>query len=202
MICIKKCGLVILLTSIIYIVILDFLSNNNQVSKVEYIPKYQELYNELKNDYELMQEYYSFTPAEIINISFNKLNNIFLINKGLEDGISEKSFVVNNEGLVGEVVKTFKNYSVIRLIYSSKTKVAIETNDCYGTLNVKNKNMIINDLINCENVKTGDPVFTSKYNYSSSNILIGYISKVLNGTIYIKSVINPYKLKYVGVIND
>ena len=61
---------------------------------------------------------------------------------------------------------------------------------------------VIDDLINCGEVAIGDAIFTSKYNYSSSNILIGTIKNFSSTKIFVKPSVNKYKINYVGVIND
>ena len=165
-------------------------------------PKYKDLYDEIKNNYDLIKENYTFIPGEIINLSLNKINNLIIINKGSNDGVKENSFVVNSNGLVGQIKKVYKNISIARLILSNKTSIAVEINECFGTLNVKNNNYYIDDLINCNNVEKNDTVFTSKYNYSSSNIPIGKVVNIRKNKIYIKYNMNPYKLRYIGVIND
>ncbi|MBR5662725.1 MAG: hypothetical protein IKX00_03610 [Bacilli bacterium] len=168
----------------------------------KYIPNYYEKYNDIVNTYDLINENYNFIPAEVINLSILKIGNLFLINKGLDDNVIQNSYVVDSSGLVGIVKKVFSNYSVVELKSSNNLKIAVDINDCYGTLiNYHNKSFI-SDLINCSNVNKGDPVFTSKYSISSSNILVGYVEKVNNDKIYIKYVSNPYKTKYVAVIYD
>jgi len=181
---------------------ISFTKNNFQKLAKNSIPKYEKEYREIKNTYDLLKENYTFTPAEIINLSIKKLNNLITINKGSNDGIKELSFVVNNDGLVGETIKVFKDFSIVRLIYSNKTNIAVEINECFGTLRVKNNKYYINDLINCSNVEKNDVVFTSKYNYSSSNIPVGKVKKIEKGKIYITFNVNPYKIRYLGVIND
>ena len=179
-----------------------FSSANMKKIYKDNIPSYEEKYNALKENYELLKENYDFIPAEIINLSVKKINNLFLINKGSNSRIKENSFVVNEDGLVGEIVKVYKKYSIARLITSNNTNISVEINDCYGTLKVKNNKYYVSDLINCGNVKKNDPVFTSKYNYSSSNILIGKINDIRDDKLYINYSFNPYKVRYVGVIND
>ena len=165
--------------------------------------EYKKLYEELKEDYDLTKESApNFIYAEVINLSLSKINNLILINKGSLDGVKEESFVVNKDGLIGIVKKVYNQSSVVRLITSPETTVAVETNECFGSLKVKNNNYIISDLINCEEIDINDSVFTSKYNYSSSNILIGTIKKIKDGKIYIKYAMNPYKIRFVGVISD
>lgn len=181
---------------------ISFTKNNFQKLTKNSIPKYEKEYKEIKNTYDLLKENYTFTPAEIINLSIKKLNNLIIINKGSNDGIKELSFVVNSDGLVGETIKVFKDFSIIRLIYSNKTNIAVEINECFGTLRVKNNKYYISDLINCSNVEKNDAVFTSKYNYSSSNIPVGKVKEIEKDKIYITFNVNPYKIRYLGVIND
>ena len=192
----------IVLILCIFMYKISFTKNNFQELTKNSIPKYEKEYKEIKNTYDLLKENYTFTPAEIINLSIKKLNNLIIINKGSNDGIKELSFVVNSDGLVGETIKVFKDFSIVRLIYSNKTNIAVEINECFGTLRVKNNKYYINDLINCSNVEKNDAVFTSKYNYSSSNIPVGKVKEIEKEKIYITFNVNPYKIRYLGVIND
>ena len=192
----------IVLILCIFMYKISFTKNNFQKLTKNSMPKYEKEYKEIKNTYDLLRENYTFTPAEIINLSIKKLNNLVIINKGSNDGIKELSFVVNSDGLVGETIKVFKDFSIVRLIYSNKTNIAVEINECFGTLRVKNNKYYINDLINCSNVEKNDAVFTSKYNYSSSNIPVGKVKEIEKEKIYITFNVNPYKIRYLGVIND
>ena len=192
----------IVLILCIFMYKISFTKNNFQKLTKNSIPKYEKEYKEIKNTYDLLKENYTFTPAEIINLSIKKLNNLIIINKGSNDGIKELSFVVNSDGLVGETIKVFKDFSIVRLIYSNKTNIAVEINECFGTLRVKNNKCYINDLNNCSNVEKNDAVFTSKYNYSSSNIPVGKVKEMEKDKIYITFNVNPYKIRYLGVIND
>lgn len=200
----KKYKFILLLLAFIIIVLQIFLLCNNDYKSSayqKYIPKFEDNINDILNNYEIINQYYDYIPAKIINRS-GLIKNLFLLNKGQKDGINEGSFVVNDLGLIGEVVKTFNHFSVIRLIFSNETKLAIESNGCYGTLHAENGKLIINDIINCDDINKNDAVFTSKYNYSSSNILIGYVKSISNNKILIEPAINKYKINYVGVIND
>ena len=169
---------------------------------INYVPDYQKKYNDLLETYDLIRENYNFIPAQVTNLSNLKLTNLFYINKGKNNDIIENSYVVNEKGLVGVVKKVFNSFSVVKLISSVDLSIPVEVNDCYGTLKNSVKNSYINDLINCSDVKIGDPVFTSKYSISSSNIYIGKVKNIKNNKLYIDYGFNPYKIKYVGVIYD
>ena len=178
--------------------------NNSYYNKLydKYIPDYKLKYDELLDSYDLLKETYTFIPVEVINSSFLNTNGLIIINKGKNSNIQNHSYVVDKDGLVGIVRKVFNNYSVVSLKTSNNISIPIEIDDCYGTLRNKNNKGYVNDLINCDSVKINDPVFTSKYSVSSSNILVGYVKKIESGKIYVDYVSNPYKLKFVGVIYD
>ena len=191
---------------ILLLIILYFLNFNERFNskcnyndlKLIYTPNYKEKYDELLSNYELINENYTFIPAQITNPLNMKIHKIFYLNKGSKDKVLNNSFIVNEEGLVGIVKKVFDNYSVAELISSSKTNIPVEINECYGTLNKG----FISDLINCDDVNINDPIFSSKYSKSSSNILIGYVKKIDKNKIYVRYSVNPYKLKYFGIIYD
>jgi len=198
-----KILLTIILISIIYIFKANiYLGNNLEIDKNILNLDYKKRYDEIKKNYDLLKEEFNFIPAQVTNLSINKINNLFMINKGTIDGVTNNSFVINSEGLVGIIKKSFKKKSLVELVTSGNIKLSIETNECYGTLIYKNKHGIIRDLVNCSGVSIGDNVYTSKYNYSDANILIGKIIKIEKDKLYIKYEINPYKIKYVGVISD
>ena len=164
----------------------------------KYTPDYKEKYENLLDTYELIKDKYVFIPSQIIGFSNYKVNNIFYLNSGLNNGVKENSYVVSEDGLVGIVSKSYKTYSVAQLISSENINIAVEINGCYGSLNKQ----LISDLINCDDININDPVFTSKYSISSSNILVGYIDKIKDDKILIRYAYNPYKIRYVGIVYD
>lgn len=198
---IKKLILTICLVLFLFTIKINFGCSNYNNLYYKYIPNYNDKYQDLLKQYELINENYNFISAEIIDLSVLKIGDLFLVNKGLNDNVLENSYVVDEDGLVGVIKKVFNNYSVVQLKSSPNLKIAVEINDCYGTL-INNKSSYINDLINCDNINVNDPVFTSKYSISSSNILVGYVKKVKDNKIYIKYNSNPYKSKFVGIIYD
>ena len=166
------------------------------------LPKYEKLYHEIKNEYDLLSDKYDFIPAEVIHQNMNHINNIFIINQGKKHNIREKSFVINDKGLIGVVLKTFNDISIVKTIDSANTNISVEVDECYGTLKSIRGKLVIDDILKCPNVLLGDPVFTSKYNYSSSNIIIGYITDIKSDKYYVTPTVNKFEVRYVGVIND
>lgn len=193
----------VLIFAIFIMFLLCFIINNDdKYCFSNYQPNYLEELNMIKEEYDLLNQKYNYIPAEVINLSVNRTDKLFVINKGFINNVKNNSFVVNSDGLVGVVIKTYKRFSIVKSILSNDIVLPVEVNNCYGTITNKDNKIIVKDLINCNNVEIGDNVFTSKYNYSSSNILIGNIKKISKDNFEIKTIINPYKIKYVGVIND
>lgn len=191
----------VMIVSIVVFEIAIFKPNYKKLEN-KYIPNYEKKYLELLNNYDFLKENYVFIPARVITLNNKKITNIFYIDKGKENNVLVNSYVVNSDGLVGIIQKVYDKFSIAKIISSSDINVAVEINDCYGTLkNIKNE-MVVEDLINCQIVNPKDPVFTSKYSISSSNILIGYVKKVEKDKIIISNNLNPYKVKYVGVVYD
>lgn len=197
-----KIILTVFLISSIYLYKYNHLGKiNEDVFCSKYLANYKDKYDEIRKNYDLLDSKYNYIPAEVVSLSITKINNLFMINKGLDDGVKIDSFVVNNEGLVGIIKKVYKNKSLVKLISSNNTKISIETNECYGSLTVNKNKAVISDLVNCNGVEIGDYVYTSKYNNSDANILIGKIINVKNDRLYIDFFVNPYKVRYVGVIS-
>lgn len=198
-----KIMLSLILIMNIYLYKFNLKSNKNyNLMCLKNINNYKDNYEEMLKSYDLINDKFDFIPAKANNLSINKINNLFMLNKGKNDKVKENSFVVNEDGLVGIIKKVYNDKSLVKLISSNNTKISIETNECYGSLNVSKNKAVISDLVNCDNVEIGDLVYTSKYSYSASNILIGKIINIKNSKLYIKFSFNPYKIKYVGVIND
>ena len=54
---------------------------------------------------------FSMIPAEVVKISRNKQHNYFILNRGYEDGIQEKSGVVTREGAIGIIDAVSAHYA-------------------------------------------------------------------------------------------
>lgn len=145
---------------------------------------------DLKKLYKLDQNYsnYKKTGATIIARSQDNWFNTFTINKGTDDGIEKDMNVIADGGLVGLVVKTGKNYSVVRSIIDDMASVSgmsLNTgNTCIisGDLQsmTSSGRIKITDLENNNQaIKDGEPIVTS--NISDKyvpGLLIGYVDKL------------------------
>ncbi|MCF0211106.1 MAG: rod shape-determining protein MreC, partial [Bacteroidales bacterium] len=59
------------------------------------------------------KQMYSFIDARVISKTVNKRNNFFMLNKGSICGIEPDMGVISPSGVVGVVVKTTPNFSLV-----------------------------------------------------------------------------------------
>ena len=145
-------------------------------------------YDNLLDLFQLSEKYsgYDMTGARIISKDPGNWYNRFTINKGSSDGILPGMNVVSDNGLVGIVISTSPNSSVVRSIIDDSSSVSgmltKNYNTCIvsGDLTLINSNLLDVELLSDNtSIADGDEVVTS---YISDKflpgLLIGYISKV------------------------
>jgi rod shape-determining protein MreC len=161
--------------------------NEDLTQKLSQIQLQSSELENLQDLYKLDQQYtgYKKTGARIIARGSDNWFNTFTIDKGTKDGIQTDMNVIAGGGLVGIVIKTGHNYSIVRAIIDDTSNVSgmsLNTgNTCIISGNLKSmteKNRIkISNLENPDNsIKSGEPIVTS--NISDKylpGILIGYL---------------------------
>ncbi|MCB9207491.1 MAG: rod shape-determining protein MreC [Ignavibacteriales bacterium] len=107
---------------------------------------------------------YKIETAKIISRLVSKINGYFIINKGVENEISEGMPVITDEGFVGIILESSENYSVVRTFENSLFKVAvkIQRSNVNGILNWDGKNLLINNVPTTDDVEVGDRVVISE----------------------------------------
>ncbi|MCB9211318.1 MAG: rod shape-determining protein MreC [Ignavibacteriales bacterium] len=107
---------------------------------------------------------YKIETAKIISRLVSKINGYFIINKGIENEISEGMPVITDEGFVGIIIESSENYSVVRTFENSLFKVAvkIQRSNVNGILNWDGKNLLINNVPTTDDVEVGDRVVISE----------------------------------------
>ena len=135
--------------------------------------------------------------AEVVGKSTIQLRNFATLNVGSKDGVKEGMPVITERGLVGRVIGTNNDYTVVQLLLNRDTRVAAKT------LEGRNDGLITWDgasSLSFRNVpsvqpqKKGDTVVTS--NYSSlypENIIVGTVTDVQQeqGTLFYKITVEP-----------
>ena len=79
---------------------------------------------------------YSTVPAQVVNSTLHKPNNLITINKGEADGIRPEMGVICSRGIVGIVYMTSLHYSIVMPLLNVNSKVSCRLHDSeyFGSL--------------------------------------------------------------------
>ena len=127
---------------------------------------------------------YDKVAARVIWRDTNNWYNVFKIDKGTNDGLAVNMNVLAGNGLVGIVIETGHNYSLVRSIIDDKSKVYAMFTKTSDTCTVEGNLKLMDDgLINVEEIpreaeiKDGYELVTSPMSEKYlPGLLIGYVS--------------------------
>lgn len=189
----------------------DTLSYRNKILSGENI----ELVN-LRKLQKLSEKYpdYPKMAARVIARDGNNWYNLFVIDKGKEDGIEVDMNVIAGNGLVGIVSEVGAHYAKVRSIIDDKSNVSAmfsATSDtCIVKGNMENmdKGYIDIDMIsNNADIKDGDEVVTSHVSEKYlQGLLVGYVTDIktdpskLTKTAHLTPAVSFDKLELVLII--
>ncbi|WP_282629277.1 rod shape-determining protein MreC [Empedobacter sedimenti] len=132
---------------------------------------------------------YSFVPAEIVNNSIIKTQNLLTIDKGTNDGVEKGDGIITNNGVIGIVTYASKNYSrAISLLNKDiNINARIKGNQYFGTVKWDGKDPRYVQLLEIPKyiaVKKGDVIETDgKSPVFPEGIIIGtVVSKGIDET--------------------
>lgn len=132
---------------------------------------------------------YSFVPAEIVNNSIIKTQNLLMIDKGTNDGIEKGDGIITNNGVIGIVTFAGKNYSrAISLLNKDiNINARIKGNQYFGTVKWDGKDpryVQLYEIPKYIEVKKGDIIETDgKSPVFPEGIIIGkVVSKGIDET--------------------
>ncbi len=120
-----------------------------------------------------------FEVAQVVGSVTIDMRNYIILDKGLKFGIDKYMTVRNDAGLVGSVVISSDNYSLVEIILNAKVKVPAMNlrNGVLGTINWDGANrLLFRDVPKFVDVKIGDTIVTSKHS-------LKYIPYVPIGTV-------------------
>lgn len=152
---------------------------------------------ELKEENEQLKAELNFnvdTDYEM-QISKVKYRNIYdfqneiTIFKGKDDGVKMGDAIINQDGLVGIVTAVKKNTTTVRLLTNKKTNVSVKINNAYGLLKVKDKQLVVSNITNYDEVMVNDAIYTSGLGNLPGDILIGYVTNIQNDALEIEKII-------------
>ena len=120
--------------------------------------------------------------------------------------VKEGSAVINEKGLIGIVNSVDGNTA--KVILTTAGSISVKVNNSFGLLNEydkKNKQFIIHNINNYEDIRKGDEVVTSGLSKIDGNIKIGKVKKVdikgIEKLVYVEPYVNYDTINYVYVIN-
>jgi rod shape-determining protein MreC len=86
-------------------------------------------YGTVKINDTLYKTQYRYTPATVINSTYDKANNFLTLNIGSKQGILRGMGVVCDQGVVGIVFKVSTNYSLVKSVLSTNPNIDVMLKD-------------------------------------------------------------------------
>jgi rod shape-determining protein MreC len=159
----------------------------------------------------VLKQQYTYTVARVINNSVHQKNNYLTINRGSKHGIKKGMGVIATSGVVGIVLNVSENFSTIRSLLHTETKISASVDGNIGSLvwgegNYDSRFALLKDIQSHLSIKKGARVITSEFSLFPPGTNIGYVSEsdtrdgnsALN--IQVKLDTDYAKLQYVYVI--
>ena len=118
----------------------------------------------------LNRQQYSYLVAQVVNNSIHQRDNFITINRGKKHGLHGGMGVIGPSGVVGIVVNSSENFSIVRSVLHTETKISasIKESNAFGSLvwgeeNFNPRIAILKDIPNHVEIKKGQHVITSGY---------------------------------------
>ena len=167
---------------------------------------------ELNNKLNIKKKYFKESiVCQILSLNYNSQSHHFLVDKGQIDGAQIGQIVVDQSGIVGQVIETNETSSVVRTILSDQL---------YLTGYIKSEKSIYQSLIKGDgyflsidyfsktnNINLNDEVFTTGDNLNiPKGLRIGKVKKLINTELndFYKVVVepssNPYKERFLIIV--
>lgn len=157
------------------------------VSKDNYSDLYTLLNNEIKKENNelksLLKIDYSLTDFNIVHATVIERNNNYwlnelVINKGNIDGIKDNQMVITKDGMIGKVISTSKNTSIVKLLPSFNYSIPVTINDINKIMYTDNYSLFIRGINDDDKIKIGDKVLSGLSENYPKGILIGTIDTI------------------------
>ncbi|MEO6695182.1 MAG: rod shape-determining protein MreC [Ignavibacteria bacterium] len=134
--------------------------------------------------------------AAIINKSLVQARNTITLDVGESDSVKINMPLITDDGLVGRIVSTSKNYSIAQILYNRNLSISVKVQRSRvdGILNYDGAgNLIINNVPKSADVKAGDVIITSEYsNYFPAGIPVGTVVEEGNlDNLFKKIIVKP-----------
>ena len=152
----------------------------------------------VEQNYNALLDSNSFQLQSNLNLIISKvmLRDIYeykdtlKIYKGSSDKITEGMAVIVDNGLVGIIEDTKKNYSTVRLITNKNSNISVRIKDYYGILKMSNNRLVVSDLNSYNDINVGDLIYTSGIGNVTGDLYVGKVKEIrLNNTEIEKNII-------------
>ena len=157
---------------------------------------------------------YLWRGARVVNNSVSLQNNFITIHRGEKQGVKKDMGVISPQGIVGMVVNSSENFSVVMTMLNRQSSVSakIKKTGEIGKVQWDGQSPDRVTMINIPKsvaVAKGDSVVTSGYSLSfPPGILIGVVTDIVDDktsnfyTLTLKPSTNFYSLEYVTVVDN
>ena len=157
---------------------------------------------------------YRWRAAKVVGNTISLPNNFITLQRGEAMGVRKDMGVVGPNGIVGTVVSTSKNYSVVMSLLhrQSRTSAKLKKTGDLGTVLWDGESPFYLTMTNVPKsvqVKAGDTVVTSQYSYLfPHSILVGMVVEVINDpssnfyTLRLSTATDFFKLENVYLVEN
>ena len=152
---------------------------------------------------------YFYNKCIVTKIKFNNVYNLtdsIILYKGSKENVTKGMAIVNNDGLVGIVSKTYDHTSSGKLITNKDFVISVKINQSFGILKNDGKNVIVENIEKNCSIHNGDLIYTSGITGIPGDIYIGKVKEIIDDDLNLeKKVIvdlsyDIHNLKYVVLI--
>ncbi len=184
--------------------------NAELMLKVNRLREYAVHNSELKNLLGLKDSaQYPLIPARVVSKSVLKAQSTFTINAGEADSVKIGMPVINDQGLVGMVISTSSNFSIVRTLRNQNLKLTVkdERSRIDAIMKWNGEELVLTNVPKTYDIEPGDRIITSEISSLIAVPLpVGVVtglSKIETGMfneVKVRPFVNFIKVEYVFVL--
>jgi len=154
---------------------------------------------------------YNLIPVDVVNKSSIQMRNFATVNKGEKDGVRVGMAVSSEAGLVGSIIGTTNNFSMVELLNNRNVRISAILLESQAEGIIKwegDEYLYFNNVPNSIEVKVGEIATTSLHsNKYPHNLTIGKVEKVIDepgshfSRIYIKPATSFFQFSQLFVVD-
>ncbi len=144
----------------------------------------------------------NYITSKIISFSSTPFSSSIIINSGKNNGISINNIVYGNQGLIGRIIQTTDEYSVVMLINDYNSRIPAITNKSRekGIIAKQGDELKLIYLAENHKIKVGELIYTSGdgllFPYG---ILVAKVSKINDQGVFLTTINDINNLDFVVV---